>query len=130
MAFAFFIAENYITFNIFFQSSPPKNSGWISFVRSTGFIKTFAFHVIWACTIVTYYGALLNVKNLGDHVIFNTMIAGLAEIAGVLIGLILILHCQCKWLALGLIQIIGGVCCLLCWTIPNEGKRLILNLEK
>jgi hypothetical protein len=33
-------------------------------------------HILWAVTIVTYYGALLNVKNVGEHLYFNTAMAG------------------------------------------------------
>jgi hypothetical protein len=46
-------------------------------------------HILWAVTIVTYYGALLNVKNVGEHLHFNTAMAGnkyqqtkLSEVSG------------------------------------------------
>jgi hypothetical protein len=35
-----------------------------------------ALHALCAATILTYYGALLNVQNLGQHLHFNIVMAG------------------------------------------------------
>jgi hypothetical protein len=35
--------------------------------------------MLWAVTTLTYYGALLNVQNLGEHLHFNTVMAGKAS---------------------------------------------------
>ena len=39
-----------------------------------------ALHLLWAATTVTYYGALLNIKNVGQHLYFNTVMAGKASL--------------------------------------------------
>ncbi|GLH05448.1 uncharacterized protein GBIM_11047 [Gryllus bimaculatus] len=44
-----------------------------------------ALHIAWAGTIVTYYGALLNVKNIGDHLFLYTGIADLATRAWIML---------------------------------------------
>ncbi|XP_068086277.1 organic cation transporter protein isoform X2 [Anabrus simplex] len=79
-------------------------------------------HVAWATTVVTYYGALLNIKNVGEELHVNTAIAGSAEVAGVLVGIVLLLRIKHKWRALGCINIIGGGACFLSWTLPLEGN--------
>nr|CAD7264102.1 unnamed protein product [Timema shepardi] len=45
---------------------------------------------------------------------------GFAEMVGTTLGLVLILWCSWRWLALGLILVAGGGVCLLCWFLPPE----------
>jgi hypothetical protein len=35
-----------------------------------------ALHCVWAATAVSYYGGLLNIKNVGEHLYFNMAMAG------------------------------------------------------
>jgi hypothetical protein len=35
-----------------------------------------ALHLVWAVTVTYYYGGLLNIKNVGPHLHFNTVMAG------------------------------------------------------
>jgi hypothetical protein len=84
--------------------------------------KCLALHVLWAVTILTYYGALLNVQNLGQHLHFNIVIAGFAEVVGVLLGLALILWCAHKWMALGTILLGGGGSCIVSCALRSHGK--------
>lgn len=79
-------------------------------------------HILWAVTIVTYYGALLNVKNVGEHLYFNTAMAGIAEVVGVLLGLALILWCRHKWVALGTILLVGGGTGIFSCALRSHGK--------
>ncbi|CAG2059915.1 unnamed protein product, partial [Timema podura] len=44
---------------------------------------------------------------------------------GTTLGLVLILWCSWRWLALGLILVTGGGLCLLCWLLPPEGPVFI-----
>lgn len=46
------------------------------FQKPTNRWKCLAFHTLWATTVMTYYGGLLNLKNLGKHLHFNTTVAG------------------------------------------------------
>ncbi|XP_069696302.1 organic cation transporter protein-like isoform X2 [Periplaneta americana] len=94
---------------------------WVELFRKSGDRwNCMALHIVAAATIVTYYGALLNVKNVGGHLYLNTAIAGLAEVAGVLIGLSLILWCRQKWAVLGGVLIVGGSACIASWALPTQ----------
>ncbi|XP_071439747.1 organic cation transporter-like protein [Hetaerina americana] len=99
---------------------------WFGLFKGQGFCKMIALHLLWATTIVTYYGALLNVKNLGSNLFLNIVIAGLAEIVGVILGALLILFAgKHKWHYLGIILLTGGISCIFSWTLfldTVEGK--------
>lgn len=88
--------------------------------ESTQKLKYLGIHAAWAFTVVTYYGGLLNTKNLGPELFLNIATAGVAEVAGVLTGLIILLRKSRIWLSLGIINMAGGLCCFLTWTLPGD----------
>ncbi|PSN45165.1 hypothetical protein C0J52_03911 [Blattella germanica] len=98
------------------QSSGDREVMWCETLKQT---HCLAMHIMWTATVVTYYGALLNVKNLGPHLHFNTVVAGAAEVLGVLLGLFIILWFnKRKWQLLGVILVVGGGACIASWALP------------
>ncbi|XP_049800534.1 organic cation transporter protein-like [Schistocerca nitens] len=79
-----------------------------------------AVHCIWIFTLVSYYGGLLNAKNWGSSLLINTIGAGVAEIAGTLLGLSLLLWASNSWLPMGIINITGGSVYILSWILPDD----------
>ncbi|XP_059468709.1 organic cation transporter protein-like [Neocloeon triangulifer] len=78
--------------------------------------------IIWIGTVVNYYGALLNIKNVGGTSLpLRTTISGFAEIVGTFSGMILLLKPKYKFGFLSLLLFVGGTCCVCSWLIPpNE----------
>ncbi|XP_046399603.1 organic cation transporter protein-like [Ischnura elegans] len=115
------------------SKKPGKRSTWLiwfGLFEGPAFFKMVALHLLWITTIVTYYGALLNVKNLGSNLFLNIVIAGWAEIAGVIIGTLLILFAKVnKWKYLGAIMLTGGICCMSTWLLHLESVEGKLHLS-
>ncbi|XP_047108544.1 organic cation transporter protein-like isoform X1 [Schistocerca piceifrons] len=88
--------------------------------ESTQKVKYIGLHAAWAFTVVTYYGGLLNTKNLGPELFLNIATAGVAEVAGALTALIILLRKSRIWLSLGIINIAGGLCCFSTWALPED----------
>ncbi|XP_065350422.1 organic cation transporter protein-like isoform X1 [Cloeon dipterum] len=84
-------------------------------------MKVFCCQLIWISTIVTYYGGLLNFRNVGGtNLPGRTTIAGAAEIVGTMIGLVLVLKSRYKIGFMSFLLFIGGICCVCSWAItPN-----------
>ncbi|XP_063225678.1 organic cation transporter protein-like isoform X2 [Bacillus rossius redtenbacheri] len=110
------------------------SAGWTSLLRPPNSRLTVCcLHVLWAATVVCYYGGLLNAKNLGDKVAANTVVAGVAEMVGMLLAIWLLWRDR-KWTIVGLLLLVGSAAALLSWTLPlnapwtRDGALVVLAM--
>lgn len=128
------------------QSEPPP-AGWWSIWKGPKAVRhMICVHLSWSIYIVVYYGMLLNIRAFSrEHLEINTVIAGqfhlnlkylicskqticmfgitgVSEIAGVFIGLLLILHTTRKWLWTGAFNVIAGCFAYTAWAIPASSN--------
>ncbi|XP_077290563.1 organic cation transporter-like protein isoform X2 [Arctopsyche grandis] len=81
--------------------------------------------------LTCYYGTLLNIRSFGrGYLYFTTPIAGLCEIAGGIIGFLILLFCKYKWKLIGTITTITGLITCTIWTMPAhvDGSHMFLDL--
>ncbi|KAF4521899.1 hypothetical protein B566_EDAN008375 [Ephemera danica] len=87
--------------------------------------RVVALGVIWIITVVHYYGGLLNMRsNGGPRLPARTSLAGLAEVIGAMIGMILLFRCRpmLKFAFLSSLLAIGGTACVSSWALnPTRG---------
>lgn len=126
--------------------SAPSPAGWWTLWKGEKAVRHMVcVHLAWSIYIVTYYGMLLNIRTFSrEHLEINTVVAGefigdlliednffikkylffdcsaLCEIAGVFVGLLLILHTERKWLYSGVMNIIGAFVACFVWIVPGE----------
>jgi hypothetical protein len=111
----------------------PKIAGWLETWQTSPriLISNVSCHLVWAIYIVNFMGMLVNVRaSPPSLVVANTIICGICEIIGVLIGLALILKVKYKWQVSGILNIVCGSVGLAAWWIPNAGKDAFLRLLK
>ncbi|CAB3377220.1 Hypothetical predicted protein, partial [Cloeon dipterum] len=91
--------------------------------------KVICLQFMWIGTVVFYYGALLNIKNVGGPTLpIRTTIAGAAEIIGMAIGVFLLLNPKHKFGILSLLLLIGGASCASSFAIPPNGAFCFQNI--
>jgi hypothetical protein len=96
--------------------------------------------LLWIVTIFNYYGALLNIRNVGAMSLAirttmagkcknnknpsnsNRFSSGSAELIGATTGLCLLLRAKFKFGILGIMMLISGSCCVASWAITPDGK--------
>ncbi|XP_037040810.1 solute carrier family 22 member 8-like isoform X1 [Bradysia coprophila] len=103
------------------KAAPPP-AGWWTLWKGKGAVRNMiCVHGAWMIYIVTYYGMLLNIRTFSrDHLEINTVVAALCEIAGVFIGLLLILYTEKKWLWSGIFNVLGAAVAYAVWFIPPK----------
>jgi hypothetical protein len=104
--------------------SEPKPTSWLEMWQVPFRVKIsiVACHLVWALYIVNFMGMLVNVRaSEPDLVILNTIVCGICEIFGLLIGLLLILKVNSKWQMSGALNILCGMIGLTARLIPNTG---------
>ncbi|CAB3372972.1 Hypothetical predicted protein [Cloeon dipterum] len=85
--------------------------------------RVFCLQIMWIGTVVHYYGALYNIRNVGGPTLpIRTSFAGAAEIIGTVIGLFLLLKSKHKFGTLSLLLLIGGTSCATSFAIPPNAS--------
>jgi hypothetical protein len=105
----------------------PKIAGWLETWRTSSriLISNVSCHLVWAIYIVNFMGMLVNVRaSPPELVVINTIVCGISEICGVLLGLVLILKVKYKWQISGILNIVCGSVGLAAWWIPDAGILL------
>lgn len=86
-------------------------------------------HLAIACYIVSYFGMLLNAKSFGrDRLQINTMLMGVAEICGVLIGTYLIMNKgRYKWRYVAMFNLVTIAISMCAWLVPATGNNFHIS---
>lgn len=101
------------------DTAPAPPNWWSLFSGPKAKRHVISVHLIWSIYIITYYGMLLNIRGFGrDYLQYNTVVAGICEIIGTLIGLYLILNTSKKWLVTGIFNVLAGIFAFAIWAIP------------
>lgn len=134
------------------EKMPAQATWWSLWRNHRDFLNMTAVHCAWAIYVTNYNGMLLNVKAFGrDFLSVNTILmgswihctkfaeqiiykpyfhhAGVSEIIGVLIGLMLILKTNRKWKWAGGLNIVFGCLCATGFLLPDSCKLHILSTK-
>lgn len=102
------------------QPQSPWKEIWES-KRAT--INLVSVHLSQAVSISLYYAILLNIAVYGRELLYvNTIVAGIFEIIGAIIGYIFIMTTKRKWQWTGLLNIVGGLLFLTGWIYTFDGR--------
>lgn len=82
--------------------------------------KLIAAHVAWSIYLMLHFGLLLHVRIMGrQYLEVNTIVAGVSEILGTLIGLLLILKTSLKWLWSSLLNVVTSLFAVSAIFVPD-----------
>lgn len=95
-------------------------------------INLLSVHLSQAVSISLYYAILLNIAVYGRELLYvNTVVAGVFEIIGALVGYVFITKTKYKWQWSGLLNVVGGLLFLTGWIYTFDGEwKCFLRVPK
>nr|XP_019529218.2 organic cation transporter protein-like [Aedes albopictus] len=103
------------------KEQPAPDAWWTIWEEKASWKNLICIHLTWGIFCTAYYGTLLNIAAFGrEDIKINTVVAGVSEMTGAFIGLLLIMFTSKKWLWCGLLNVVCGSMAYLAWIIPPE----------
>lgn len=119
----------------FHRAANPPLASWCSlWDGQPSKIYILAVHFAWSMYILNFNCVVLNIRAYGrDHFSVNTVAIGISEMAGVFIGMYIVLYTSRRWLWAGVAGIGAGFLGFLAWYIPQgqcKWSKFVIKIKK